>query len=133
MPLWPAASAFQNDSRWGRNQLRDALCHLAYRTNGARIVVRDVDVEFAFKGEDEVDAVERIDFQFFKSAVDGDGFGGNALRLGDHLNDARLQVFGHLYVTGRRRACGRFWIVTHMHMIIFTATVAVLVASSKIG
>ena len=60
-----------------------------------RRVVGNIDVELAFEGEQNVDAVERIDFQLLEGAVDGHRFRRNVLGLRDHTGDAVDQLVGH--------------------------------------
>ena len=60
-----------------------------------RRVIRNIDVEFAFKREQDIDAVQRIDFQLLEGAVDGHRFGRNVLGFRDDAGDAGDQIVVH--------------------------------------
>ena len=50
-------------------ELRDAVDHIANRTQILRGIVRNIDIEFALHREKDVDAVQRIDAELLKGAV----------------------------------------------------------------
>src|SRR5690348_14886113 len=70
----------------------DAFDHIADGLQAAERVVGNFDVEGLLDLERDVDLVERVDVQLFKRAVQSDGLGRDALRLGDDLDAAAGDV-----------------------------------------
>ena len=79
--------------RFGGQEFFDSLHHLAHCADAARRVVRNVQIEFAFEREQDIDSVQRIDLQLLEALIDGHGLRRNLLRLGDHAGHAGNQVF----------------------------------------
>ena len=77
-------------------QLGDSVDHVAHRAQALRGVVGDIDVEFAFDGEKDIDPIQRVDAELLKGAVGGDLLLGKMLGRGNDAPDPRGQFFvGH--------------------------------------
>ena len=79
--------------RFSGKEFFDSLHHFTNGADAARRVVGNVEIEFAFEREQNVDSVQRIDLQLLEALIDGHGFRRNLLRLGDHAGHAGNQVF----------------------------------------
>ena len=73
---------------FGGEQLFDSVHHFANRFDLHRLVVGNRNVELVLDGEQNVHAVQRIEFQIRESLVDGDGFRRQVLGLRNHLDRA---------------------------------------------
>src|SRR5271165_6132201 len=77
-------------------QLGDSVDHVAHRAQALRGFVRNIDVEFGFDSEENIDAIERVDSELLKGAVSGDFLLGKMLGGGNNASHSGGQFFvGH--------------------------------------
>src|SRR5580658_6607412 len=77
-------------------QLCDSVDHVANRAQALRGLVRNIDVEFAFDGEEDIDPIQRVDAELRERAVGSDLLLGKMLGCGYDAPDSRGQFFvGH--------------------------------------
>src|SRR5579875_1432404 len=74
----------------GFQEHSDAVDHLMDVRDLLGLLIIDLDVEFAFEVEEDVEAVEGVDAEGLKAAVGCDGLEGDALGCCDHLKNSIL-------------------------------------------
>jgi len=79
---------------WGLSQheFAHSVHHVANAADRLHFLIRNIDIEFVFEGEDDIDAIHGVDAQFFEGTLDGDLGHVLALGLGDNSQDAPGQV-----------------------------------------
>ena len=70
----------------------DSLDHLLHGRDLFCLLVIDLDIELTFELEEDIDAVEGIDAEFFEGAVGANGLQGNASGGGDNSEYAILHA-----------------------------------------
>ena len=88
MPVTATRRVILGEQLLSQHQLLNSLHHLAYGFNGRRLLIGNRDIELILDGEQDIHAVERIEFQVRESLVDGDGFRRQVLGFRNHLDHA---------------------------------------------